>query len=40
LYPDAWQDANQLVSLPLARLVRSTARPARENGCPYTLRLE
>jgi hypothetical protein len=40
LYPDAWQDANQLVSLPMARLLRSTARPARENGCPYTLRLE
>ena len=40
LYPDPWKDADQLVSLPLARLVRSKQRPARENGCPYTLRLE
>jgi hypothetical protein len=40
LYPDAWKDADQLVSLPLSRLVRSKQRPARENGCPYTLRLE
>lgn len=40
LYPDAWKESNQLVSLPLARLVSTTQRPARENGCPYTLRLE
>jgi hypothetical protein len=40
LYPDPWKDAEQLVSLPMARLVRTTQRPARENGCPYTLRLE
>jgi len=40
LYPDPWKDADKLVSLPLARLVRSKQRPARENGCPYTLRLE
>jgi hypothetical protein len=40
LYPDAWKEADQLVSLPLARLVRTKQRPARENGCPYALRLE
>ena len=40
LYPDAWKDADQLVSLPMARLVRTKQRLARENGCPYTLRLE
>ena len=40
LYPDAWKDADQLVSLPLGRLFRSKQRPDRENGCPYTLRLE
>jgi hypothetical protein len=40
LYPDPWKDADQLASLPLARLVRSKQRPLRENGCPYTLRLE
>jgi hypothetical protein len=40
LYPGAWKDADRLVSLPLARLVRTKQRPARENGCPYTLRLE
>jgi len=39
LYPDPWKDAAHLVSLPLARLARTTQRPARENGCPYTLRL-
>ena len=40
LYPDAWKDADHLVSLPLARVVRTKVRPLRENGCPYTLRLE
>lgn len=40
LYPDPWKDADQLVSLPLARIARTKQRPARENGCAYTLRLE
>ena len=39
LYPDPWEDADQLTSLPLARLVRTTQRPARDNGSAYTLRL-
>ncbi|MGA2182064.1 MAG: hypothetical protein ABSH47_03480 [Bryobacteraceae bacterium] len=39
LYPDAWKDAQQLVSVPMTRIVRSKQRPARDNGCPYTLRL-
>ncbi|MGA3025138.1 MAG: hypothetical protein ABSF98_10230 [Bryobacteraceae bacterium] len=40
LYPDAWKDAQQLVSVPMARIVRSKQRPARDSGCPYKLRLE
>jgi hypothetical protein len=40
LYPDPWQDAQELVTVPMDRITRSTRRPARENGCPYTLRLE
>ena len=39
LYPDAWQDAQEPVSVPMAHIVRSKRRPARDNGCPYTLRL-
>jgi len=40
LYPDPWQDAQELVTVPMDRLARSARRPARENGCPYTLRIE
>jgi len=40
LYPDPWQDAQELVSVPMDRIARSTRRPARDNGCPYTLKLD
>ena len=40
LYPDVWNDAQELVSVPMSRIARSKQRPARENGCPYKLRLE
>jgi hypothetical protein len=40
LYPDPWKDADRVVSLPLGRLARTKQRPARDNGCAYTLRLE
>jgi len=40
LYPDPWQDAQELIGVPMDRIARSTRRPARDNGCPYTLKLE
>ena len=39
LYPDPWQDANELVSIPLERMAHSTRPPARDQGCPYTIEL-
>jgi len=40
LYPDPWQQAQELVTVPMNRIARSTRRPARDKGCPYTLKLD
>jgi len=39
LYPDAWNDANQLVSIPLDRMAHSSRPPARDEGFPYAIEL-
>ena len=40
VYPDPWQEAQQLVSIPLSRIVPSKRVPGRENGCPWTIDLQ
>jgi len=39
VYPDPWEQAKQLVSVPLDRIVPSKRVPARENGCPWLVEL-
>jgi len=39
LYPEPWQDAQELVSIPLERMGRSARTPLREQGCPYPIDL-
>ena len=40
VYPDPWNDATELISIPLARVLHTTQRQARENGSAWTLRVE
>jgi len=37
LYPDAWKDSNQLVTVDLAGALRARRTPSREDGNPYRL---
>ena len=37
LYPDAWKDSNQLVTVDLGRAIRARRNPGREEGNPYRL---
>lgn len=40
LYPDPTAESNQLASLPMDRLARTSQRQAREGGSAYKLRVE
>lgn len=40
LYPDAWRESNQLVSVDLGRVIRSRRPLTREEGNPYHLLLD
>jgi hypothetical protein len=40
VFPEPWQEAQHLVSIPLDRMAPAKRVPARENGCPLLVDLQ